>query len=524
MSKEKLEMIDFAGIPLPGSYPGLKGIELWGDGEVFVKKEKKKKKEKKIQSDVAARVAEKGLASPIFVKENGEVYPYDEFVGLFGEVVTEEGYQIITEVFQDMGLDYSQEEDEPYLYQFSESTGGSPFFNNWYPQILNAMGKASSKTAIHKLLSGFIDRNSEALSVRYPTTNIMLGSNEIDHVLHIGSMNADTTKEAVTELLANLDANSDFKSISKSPHQVIFTAMMIAAMEMGEEKLADDMITLVAFTMYPLIFRKYFPVTNPNPRAMEEVVITASKKFYIAKTKNLLEWIRILTTVPVDFYKEKFKNPKKDDKLIITFLNRLRNTMNQQFKSLYGVYKKAYDNQSIGKQTDEDFITLGSNQDKVHIYTMGIVDRINGMRFNGKICRAAAEYTRTDQGKVEKYVREYLRDTQEYGLKEYVENMLTIYFAMGQHNEFLTVAIKQYPRIFSSKDKLYNDFRDYLERIEKKFLDFDKTYLHRYLFGVYMYFAILTNIGMNQISNKLSELSLNQATAKVSQTKEKEES
>lgn len=521
MTKEKLEMIDFSGIPIPGQYDDLKGIELWGDGKVFRDGSKDGKKEKKVSSSVAEKIAKKTMKTPIFV-QNESVLSYNEFVERYGELIDEESYKVIAETYED-GKKLYESSDDIFLYQFMESSGRNPFFTKWYPPILDAMKRPSTKTKIHKLLTIFINDNSDALSLRYPSKNIMIPSTMISEILNITGMSKEDTSTAVTELLSNLDAKSDFKSISKSPHQVVFTAMLMAAMELKEKQLENDMITFVAFTMYPLIFRKYFPVTDPNPQAMEEVVTTASKKFYISKTKSLLEWVRILTTVPTDFYKDRFEKPSKTDTLVISYLNRLRNTMNQQFKSLYKIYKQAYDNRSIGKQSDQDFITLGSNQDKVYIYTMSIMERINTSRFNAKICNAAAEYVRGDKTQIEKYVKEYLSDTKKYDLKSFISNILTLYYAIGQHKNFLEVAIHQYSRIFSSKDKMYNDFREYLERIEKKFMEYDDTYLHRYLYGVYMYLAILTNIGMNQISNKLADLSFNNSEKLGASNKQKEE-
>mgnify|MGYP001134238226 CR=1 FL=1 len=511
MKKPILEVV--MGVPLPGDYEGLKGIDLWGDGRVFNREESKGKETKRYTGTKSAAVAEKTgkfrifRASPQFVKPDGETMSFTELVDEFGAIMDEESYSLMIETYQHQ-MELDRREMEPQAYPIYESNAGNPFMEKWYPIILENMKKLSVKRSIHSILQTFINNNATALSTKYPSTNVLIPGKMVDMILKASGIDDAKTPNAVSELLDALDAKTDFKSISKSPHQIIFTGMLIAATEMNDKALIDDMLLFVAFTIYPLIFRKYFPVTDPNGFAMEEALTVASKKFYITKTKNLLEWVRILVDVPYKFYREKFASRSVSDLLYVQFLNRVRNTMNQQFKSLYAIYKKAYDRRAIVKQQDGDFVTLGSNADKVQIYTMSITTSITDMGFRSKVCSSAAQYTKTPSDAIAKYVKEYMKHPKEYGLSDMVQSLLTVFFNVGGKNDFLAVMLKQYSKIWSSKDKKYADAKKYLISLEKKLTEFDDTYIHRHLFGVYLYFVILINISLNNISNKLMEISL----------------
>lgn len=498
-----LEVIQ--GVPLPGQYDGLKGIDLYGDGEVYNRKEKKDKKKAytdNLSQKVAAKTATfKAMESPIFV-DNGSVMSYDSFVDRYGSIVTEEVYDIITETYIDANpvLDESR-----YLYQLTESTNEANVFSKtWYPVILTQMKKTSVKSSLHKFVTNFINNYAEPLSVRYPTTNIIFNTGDIELLTNLSGVGKENTSSAVKELIVNLNTKTDFKSISKSPQQIVFTGMLMAASELKDEQLVNDMITVVAFSMYPLIFRKYFPRTDPNKLAMEEAVMTASMKFYIAKTKNILEWVRILTEVPYKFYKEKFEAGNKSDLLYVQFLNRLRNTMNQQFKSLYKIYKAAYDRRGLSKLSSEDYVTLSSNSDKVEIYTQTITTSITGSGYKANVAKSAAQFTNTDLESLESYIKEIYKDPKNMGIENIIRNMLTIYFNLGNGEEFLAVAIKQYQKIMSSKQKIYADSKAQYDKLEEHFKEMDPKYIHKSLYGVYIYFAIIINISTNNISNKLT--------------------
>ena len=58
------------------------------------------------------------------------------------------------------------------------------------------------------------------------------------------------------------------------------------------------------------------------------------------------------------------------------------------------------------------------------------------------------------------------------------------------------------------KDSIYKEMNKYLEELNKKMTEFDSEYSTRYTYGIYIYFAILINISINSITNKLSEFSL----------------
>lgn len=516
MSKDKpiLELVDFMGIPTPGQYDDLKGIDLWGDGKVYDRDDpSRKKKEKKVDENISQKVAKITArfsptveSVPDFLDEHGNIMAYQEFVQLSGTCIPEEGYKIITETYREIhGTPLSEDR---YLFQLMEAVNHFTFNEEWFPSIIENMSKPSVRNALHMIIARFIDTNSEVLSKRYPTRNVMLSDNDVSMILQAIKFPKNRMTDIVRNMLSNLDAKTEFKSITKSPHQVIFTGMLIAATQIKDERLIHDCTLFCVFSMYPLIFRKYFPVTDPNELAMEQAVLTCSKKFYIARTKSVLEWIQILIDVPYQFYKNKFLAGHISDELYVAFINRLRNTINQQMKSLYQIYKKAYDKQSISAMATGDFVTLGSDTDKIQIYTMGVVDKIMNMGYRANVAKSAAEFTKTDPIRVDKYIREFVSNYQKYDLTMMVQTILTVYFNVGRDKDFLVTAIRQYPKAMNGNQPLHREMKTYLIEMEKKFKSFDSEFTRRYTFAVYMYFAILINVAMNNIANRLIDISL----------------
>jgi hypothetical protein len=519
MEKPMLEVI--MGIPLPGQYDNLKGIDLWGSGEVFVQDGSKDREmtplnlNDNISQKVAAKTAKFKIfqEAPVFTDLYGKIIPYKEFTEVYGEIIDPEGYSIVTGMWEafNQKLDEKEMDTDTNIYMYEASDTENPFMSKWYPTILENVEKPQFKTKIHNITSDFINKNHEALSVRYPSTNITLPKNVVDDILILCGMNGNTPK-AVSELIDHLNVKTDFKSITQSPHQIIFTAILMAATQIKSQPIINDMITLIAFTMYPLIFRKYFKVVDPNKAAMEEAVLTASLKFYIAKTDDLLSWVRILTQVPYDFYKERFDHGSKNDILFIHFLNRLRNTMNQQFKSLYAIYKKAYENKSLGKLHDDEFVTLSSNTDKIQIYTMSVYDKINDSGFKANVCLGASKHTKLSNDTLTTYIKEFMKDTKKYDLHTLILQTLTIYFNMGTNEDFLGFCLKIYPKMVRGKDNIFKPISKYFTKLGEQLTEFDEEFSDRYILGIYLYFAILININMNNITNKLSELSVSQVT------------
>lgn len=510
--KPILELVDFMGIPTPGQYDGLKGIELWGDGEVYDRDDtKRKKKEKKVDGNISQKVAKITARfspttedAPDFL-DQGKIMSYQEFIQVNGECISEEGYDIITETYREL---HGIKPDDGYLFQMMEAVNHFVFNEEWFPVILENMKKPNVRNILRRVIAQFIDANSEILSKRYPSRNVMLSDADINTILQAIKFPKARMAEIVKNMLSKLDAKTEFKSITKSPHQIVFTGMLIAATQIKDERLIHDCELFCVFSMYPLIFRKYFPVTDPNEFAMEQAVLTCTKKFYIARTKSVLEWIQILIDVPYQFYKSKFLAGHVSDELYVAFLNRLRNTINQQMKSLYQIYKKAYDKQSISTMATGDFVTLGSDTDKIQIYTMGVVDKITNMGYRANVAKSAAEFTKTDPPKVDKYIREFVANYQKYDLTMMVQTILTVYFNVGRDKDFLATAIRQYPKAMNGNQPLHREMREYLIEMEKRFKQFDPEFTRRYTFAVYMYFAILINVAMNNIANRLIDISL----------------
>lgn len=507
MAKQMLEVV--MGIPLPGHYDDLKGIDLWGDGEVYGRDDSTRNVEQTHTGDNLSQKIARITAgftifkeAPIFVDRSGTVMDYESFVEANGEILDPEGYEIVTSMYEHCG-GYTP---DGYMYLYESSDATNPFSTKWHPVILEHVQKPHFKARIHRITSDFINKNSEELSIRYPSTNITIPKNVIDDILKLVGIGSDTPK-AVSELIDSLNVKTDFKSISQSPHQIVLTAILMAATEIKSDAIINDVITLVAFTMYPLIFRKYFPVVDPNKTAMEEAVLTASLKFYIAKTDNLLAWVRILTEVPYDFYKERFAAGNKSDVLYINFLNRLRNTMNQQFKSLYSIYKKAYNNKSLSKLNNDEFVTLSSNTDKIQIYTMSVYDKINDVGFRTNICSSASKIAKLSNETLESYLKEINKHLKKYNVNELILQTLTIYFNLGNKDDFLLFMTKAYPKIIRGKDNIYKPMNKYLKELTEQLTEFDPDFSDRYNYGIYVYFVILINIYINNITNKLSELS-----------------
>lgn len=501
--KSKLEFVAM-GIPLPGQYDGLRGIDLWGDGKVYNREDDKRKVKKKsydgtLSQKIAKKTAEfKIFESPIFVS-NGTIMSYQSFVEKWGDIVDLETYGMIT----DMYSQHNTQQENPFLYVLCESGESNPFSSKWYHIIKESLQKPNVKSNIHRIVTKFVNSNIDQMSSRWPTSNIMLTQSDIDMLMDLSGVKKDNVSEVVSEMIDSLNVKTDFKSISKSPHQIVCVGMLMASTELKDDELINDMITIVAFTMYPLIFRKYFPVTDPNSYAMEDAILNASKKFYISRTNSLLEWVRILTEVPYRFYRDEFSKGVKNDGLYFQFLNRLRNTMNQQFKSLYQIYKKSYDNKSISTLNSDEYVTLSSNTDKIESYTLGITRKIIDGGFKSKICKAAATYTKTSESNLSSYLKEIMSDPMKYDLSTMVQNIMTIYFNTGNSENFLSVAMKQYNKIQSAKEKIYQESNEYFKKLESQLREFDKSYLHRYTYGIYIYFSILISISFNNISNKL---------------------
>lgn len=263
-------------------------------------------------------------------------------------------------------------EAEAMLY-ISESVTGNPMLRELLiDPIIKVLETPEGKKEYTEYGSEFLSDNANMLSKEYPTKPVSFPRKYVDSVLEMFGFDVDTLKKNVKEILKQVNDKANFNTIMANPTNIVHAIVLSYSDMIQDRLLRDSARQQLGLCVYSNIFNKYFPSTL-NEGVMAYTYMNLDGSWGIVKSENVINWICDTTETAFGFWRTKL-SLDMSPVILINFLNRVRNSFNQ---NVQGLANKYYDNKDKGNLIGEDL--KGDEEYVVTNNTSGI--RNNLMRY-----------------------------------------------------------------------------------------------------------------------------------------------
>lgn len=279
-------------------------------------------------------------------------------------------------------MEYDLTEAEAFNIVMESGTDGKS--KSLREEIINPIIAVLEKPAERKRYmdygSGFLGDNADMLSKEYPTRPVSFPRKYVDGVLDLFGFTVDSLKATVKEILKSVNDKASFATIMANPTNIVHSIALSYSDMIGHRELRDSARQQLGLCVYSNTFNKYFPSTL-NEGVMAYTYMNLDGSWGIVKSENMINWICDTTETAFGFWRAKL-SLEMSPKILVDFLNRVRNSFNQ---NMHGLANKYYENKDKGNligedlKGDEEYVVTGNTtnirnnlmrliKDKDHIY------------------------------------------------------------------------------------------------------------------------------------------------------------
>lgn len=274
-------------------------------------------------------------------------------------------------------FDFVEEEftEEEALDIITEAYSNSPALEELMEVVYSKMQVTATRNAYIEYGATFLSENAEMLSKHYPSGPVKWPKKYVDNCLALFGFTNASLKEKVIQLTKEVHATNNFKTITEVPITVLHVLVIVFGEQIGYRKLKDSAKEQLSVTQYSRMYVKYFQkALNFNVKAMEYTYTHLSNKYDITQSDSLLDWIDSTLDTCWNFYRNALLL-KPSPKVVVDFLNRLRNSYNQNMHQLATAYYKSIEeNKETGADGDVfDQFTLTGNTVHLREKLIGLI-------------------------------------------------------------------------------------------------------------------------------------------------------
>lgn len=211
--------------------------------------------------------------------------------------------------------------------------------------IIAILEKPSGRKQYIDYGSSFLGENATMLSREYPTKAVTFPRKYVDGLFAMFDFTQDRFKKILKDVLKTVSSSTEFATITKSPTNVIHTIALFYSDMIGNRLLRDSARQQLGLSVYAVIFNKYFK-NGLNESVMTYTFMQLDNSWGIVKSENIINWIGTTVETSYGFYRTKM-SLNMSAEILVAFLNRLRNSMNQNMRGLSNRYYENLDNGNL---------------------------------------------------------------------------------------------------------------------------------------------------------------------------------
>lgn len=193
--------------------------------------------------------------------------------------------------------------------------------------------------------SSFLGENATMLSREYPTKAVTFPRKYVDGLFAMFDFTQDKFKKILKDVLKTVSSSTEFATITSSSTNVIHTIALFYSDMIGNRLLRDSARQQLGLSVYAVIFNKYFK-NGLNESVMTYTFMQLDNSWGIVKSENIINWIGTTVETSYGFYRTKM-SLNMSAEILVAFLNRLRNSMNQNMRGLSNRYYENLDNGNL---------------------------------------------------------------------------------------------------------------------------------------------------------------------------------
>ena len=235
--------------------------------------------------------------------------------------------------------------------------------------IIEVLEKPKERKRYIDYGSDFLSANAEMLAKEYPTKSVSFPRKYVDDILSLFGFDVASLKKQVKEILASINDKTSFNTIIANPTNIIHSIVLSYSDMIGNRELRDSARQQLGLCVYSNTFNKYFPSTL-NEGVMAYTYMNLNGSWGIVKSENMINWICDTTETAFGFWRAKL-SLDMTPKTLVDFLNRVRNSFNQ---NMHGLANKYYENKDKGNLIGEDI-----KGDEEHLVTSNTTNIRNNL-------------------------------------------------------------------------------------------------------------------------------------------------
>ena len=364
--------------------------------------------------------------------------------------------------------------------------------------VANKMKDKSICNSLIKIISSYIDRNTEKLSTTGPVKQTTFSAGDKDNIYNLFGIN-----EKSIELIAKKSIELSRGVNTANPFNILMTLII---RECHIKKLINERKACSIYlilSMYPSIFKKYFKF-EPNDRIMEYTINQLSNKYKIKQMGTVLAALVDTVTICDNHYSSHLI--RGTDKDIADYISAIKTRLNSLIKNICSEFMKQHDsgkymNYEIDNEDEENFSTADSNSYLIERVTNAVVLELSVRGPDMKVVTIAAKLNKVSINDLRTTVTKMCKDNKNRDqIKEVVSAIMYDFLFDGENNKedvysskFIVFSLNTYKKsnttntnIVKIKDILDEWLKEYSEAYKKSNM---VSTLNLFRKSLYMFFV-----------------------------------
>lgn len=300
-------------------------------------------------------------------------------------------------------------------------------------QISRKLQDKSVCNQLIKIVSSYVDRNTEKLSTTGPVKQTTFSAGDRDNIYNLFGLN-----EKTIELTSKKSVDLSRGVNTANPFNI---AMTLIIRECHIRKLVNERKSCAVYlilSMYPSIFKKYFKF-EPNDRIMAYTINNLSNKYKVKQMGTILAALIDTVTILDNHYSSHLI--RGTDKDIADYIAAVKTRLNALIKNICNEFMKQHDsgkymNYEIDNEDEENFSTADSNSYMVERLSNAVVLDLSVRGPDMKVVTIAAKLNKVSTNDLRTTVTKMCKDNKNRAqIKEVVSYILYDFLFDGENSK-----------------------------------------------------------------------------------------
>ena len=300
-------------------------------------------------------------------------------------------------------------------------------------QISRKLQDKSVCNQLIKIVSSYVDRNTEKLSTTGPVKQTTFSAGDRDNIYNLFGLN-----EKTIELTSKKSVDLSRGVNTANPFNI---AMTLIIRECHIRKLVNERKSCAVYlilSMYPSIFKKYFKF-EPNDRIMAYTINNLSNKYKVKQMGTILAALIDTVTILDNHYSPHLI--RGTDKDIADYIAAVKTRLNALIKNICNEFMKQHDsgkymNYEIDNEDEENFSTADSNSYMVERLSNAVVLDLSVRGPDMKVVTIAAKLNKVSINDLRTTVTKMCKDNKNRAqIKEVVSCILYDFLFDGENSK-----------------------------------------------------------------------------------------